>query len=272
MEGLKDFFVSNGLSLDVSDSKGRCTKAARDFTPGQVLMQQQPYAYVLNAGVDRCDFCCGKCPENDTLLRCASCKHLRYCSVECQKQAWNEWHSIECPVLTAIAVNESDGERSRKLPSSLRLLLNIICKMNDNSKVDAQPTDLVSSSELVGLLQNHYKELPPNMLTSYAQMAHLFNSFMPDHLQLSTEKTTELLCAVSCNAHTICDEEIRPIGKGLYLGVAMVNHSCVPNASLIFEGVTGVRTTHNVTGLCFPLGILFCHAQHLKRNLRTDSL
>lgn len=86
------------------------------------------------------------------------------------------------------------------------------------------------------------------------------------------QSITELLCAVSCNAHTICDEEIRPIGKGLYLGVAMVNHSCVPNASLIFEGVTGVRTTHNVTGLCFPLGILFCHAQHLKRNLRTDSL
>ncbi|KAG8062260.1 hypothetical protein GUJ93_ZPchr0003g16474 [Zizania palustris] len=42
----------------------------------------------------------------------------------------------------------------------------------------------------------------------------------------------------SCNAHTICDPELRPLGTGLYPVLSIINHSCVPNAVLIFEGRT----------------------------------
>nr|ABR16570.1 unknown [Picea sitchensis] len=40
----------------------------------------------------------------------------------------------------------------------------------------------------------------------------------------------------SCNAHTICDSELRPMGTGLYPVISIINHSCFPNAVLLFEG------------------------------------
>ncbi|CAA7030300.1 unnamed protein product [Microthlaspi erraticum] len=39
----------------------------------------------------------------------------------------------------------------------------------------------------------------------------------------------------SCNAHSICDSELRPQGIGLYPLVSIINHSCAPNAILVFE-------------------------------------
>ncbi|AQK63621.1 Histone-lysine N-methyltransferase ASHR1 [Zea mays] len=42
----------------------------------------------------------------------------------------------------------------------------------------------------------------------------------------------------ACNAHTICDPELRPLGTGLYPVISIINHSCVPNAVLIFDGRT----------------------------------
>lgn len=63
---------------------------------------------------------------------------------------------------------------------------------------------------------------------------------------------------LACNAHTICDSELRPLGTGLYPVISIINHrsvpcfafasltvdsakwfwccSCLPNAVLVFEG------------------------------------
>ncbi|KAJ0024550.1 hypothetical protein Pint_08233 [Pistacia integerrima] len=45
---------------------------------------------------------------------------------------------------------------------------------------------------------------------------------------------------LACNAHTICDSELRPLGTGLYPVISIINHSCLPNAVLVFEGRLGV--------------------------------
>jgi hypothetical protein len=45
-----------------------------------------------------------------------------------------------------------------------------------------------------------------------------------------------LLARFGCNNHTVCDEELRPIGVGLYPLGALVNHSCRPNCAQSFQG------------------------------------
>lgn len=45
-----------------------------------------------------------------------------------------------------------------------------------------------------------------------------------------------LLARFGCNNHTICDEELRPIGVGLYPLGALINHSCRPNCVQTFAG------------------------------------
>ncbi|XP_050365624.1 histone-lysine N-methyltransferase ASHR1-like [Argentina anserina] len=44
----------------------------------------------------------------------------------------------------------------------------------------------------------------------------------------------------ACNAHTICDSELKPLGTGLYPVISIINHSCLPNSVLLFEGRTSV--------------------------------
>ncbi|XP_038718398.1 histone-lysine N-methyltransferase ASHR1 isoform X3 [Tripterygium wilfordii] len=44
----------------------------------------------------------------------------------------------------------------------------------------------------------------------------------------------------ACNAHTICDSELRPLGTGLYPVISIINHSCLPNSVLVFEGKSAV--------------------------------
>lgn len=48
------------------------------------------------------------------------------------------------------------------------------------------------------------------------------------------------LLQLACNAHSICDSELRPLGTGLYPVISIINHSCLPNSVLMFEGRTAV--------------------------------
>jgi hypothetical protein len=47
-----------------------------------------------------------------------------------------------------------------------------------------------------------------------------------------------LLARFACNNHTICDEELRPLGVGIYPAAALANHSCTPTCSQSFKGST----------------------------------
>jgi hypothetical protein len=53
---------------------------------------------------------------------------------------------------------------------------------------------------------------------------------------LDVREITLLLARFACNNHTICDEELRAIGVGLYPLGALVNHSCRPNCMQTFSG------------------------------------
>lgn len=44
-----------------------------------------------------------------------------------------------------------------------------------------------------------------------------------------------MLARCACNNHTICDDELRPIGVGLFPTGALINHSCTPNAIQSFK-------------------------------------
>lgn len=50
----------------------------------------------------------------------------------------------------------------------------------------------------------------------------------------SVKEVAQLLARMACNNHTICDEDLRPIGVGLYPLGALLNHSCSPNCMQSF--------------------------------------
>ena len=93
-------------------------------------------------------------------------------------------------------------------------------------------------------LDHHWEALPEERKESFAQMAVLVQQYMSgaepgsqEELEGDTvREVARLLARFACNNHTICDEELRPIGVGIYPLAAMVNHSCEPNACQVFRG------------------------------------
>lgn len=58
-----------------------------------------------------------------------------------------------------------------------------------------------------------------------------------DSLNLPTVRSlAHLLSRLACNAHTICDAELRSIGTGCYSMASMANHSCQPSCMQSFKG------------------------------------
>ena len=92
-----------GYEIFISEEKGRGIKATKDFNVGNLILQADPFAYVIfeNMAEHVCHHCfnmvirdkSGK--PTTTLLKCSACKFARYCSRDCQKKAW-PMHKKEC--------------------------------------------------------------------------------------------------------------------------------------------------------------------------------
>lgn len=92
-------------------------------------------------------------------------------------------------------------------------------------------------------LSSHWGELDQTRLIRYAQVGAMVAKYMRGY---STERdAAHAMARLACNAVTISDEELRPRGKGLYMPLAVINHSCRPNAVIVHSGkraiLRGVR-------------------------------
>ncbi|KAI5058228.1 hypothetical protein GOP47_0026398 [Adiantum capillus-veneris] len=224
-ESLDAALQRRGLQVCSLPTKGRCLFAAKHFSPGEVVLDQSPYVAVLNSYVDRrCDGCYR---EDCSLLRCASCKSVWYCSTSCQKRE-SSIHKYECKCLVTLM-----ADKGRDLTPTLRLMLRLLIKrFLEKDKAGMENT--WDNYELVDALPTHFEETPEQQLVLYAQMANLVKlTFVFEDVDI--KEIANNFCRFACNAHTICDAELRPLGVGLYPVISIVNHSCHPNCILLFE-------------------------------------
>jgi len=99
------------------------------------------------------------------------------------------------------------------------------------------PSSCIDNYYLVDALESHISEVDENQLVLYAQMANLVDLILPS-VELDLKEIAHTFSKFACNAHTICDSELRPLGTGLYPVISIINHSCVPNAVLTFDDRT----------------------------------
>lgn len=57
------------------------------------------------------------------------------------------------------------------------------------------------------------------------------------------EECVTLLCKLHCNTYTIWDNELRPVGIGIYPFSSLMNHSCDPNCIILYIGTKQVIRT-----------------------------
>ncbi|KAG7636533.1 Zinc finger MYND-type [Arabidopsis thaliana x Arabidopsis arenosa] len=96
------------------------------------------------------------------------------------------------------------------------------------------PITTTDNYSLVEALVSHMSEIDEKQMLLYAQMANLVNLIL-QFPSVDLREIAENFSKFSCNAHSICDSELRPQGIGLFPLVSIINHSCSPNAVLVFE-------------------------------------
>lgn len=107
--------ASHSVSLHTDPLKGRHLVATKDILPGELLVKEDAFVSVLNPGempplhhglenkwdtrVTNGDLYCHRCLKHTlATVPCGGCSYARYCSQECMQEAWECYHSTECPL------------------------------------------------------------------------------------------------------------------------------------------------------------------------------
>lgn len=231
MEELQKAVSERGLTVVSSrPGKGRSLFSNKDFFPGDVILSEVPYVFVPNKASN--DSRCEWCFTTNNLKKCSACQVVWYCGSTCQKSDW-KLHRVECRALSAL-----DKDRRKSLTPSMRLMVKLYLRRKlQNEKVI--PISATDNYNLIEAMVSHISDIDEKQLVLYAQMANLVVLILqiPD---INIKEIAENFSKFACNAHTICDVELRPIGTGLYPVISILNHSCFPNAVLTFEGKLAV--------------------------------
>ncbi|KAI5668589.1 hypothetical protein M9H77_18442 [Catharanthus roseus] len=230
MEELETALSQKGLKVSTIPGKGRCLFTARDFSPGEVILSQEPYVSVPNKNSSDSSLKCDWCFTSTTLKKCSACQVVWYCSGSCQKSDW-KLHRLECQVLLKV-----DKDKRKSLTPSIRLMVKLYLRRKLESE-KVIPISATDNYNLVDALVSHMSDVDEKQLVLYAQMANLVNLILqlPEN-EINVKEIAVNFSKLACNAHTICDAELRPLGTGLYPVISIINHSCLPNAVLLFEG------------------------------------
>ncbi|XP_022993816.1 histone-lysine N-methyltransferase ASHR1 [Cucurbita maxima] len=230
MEGLQNALNDRGLTVTVLPEKGRSLFTTRNFHPGEEIISQEPYVCVPNNSTveSRCD----RCFASINLKKCSACKVAWYCSSTCQKSEW-KLHRLECDALARL-----DKDRHKSVTPSIRLIIKLFIRRKLQSE-KVIPTTATDNYKLVEALIDHMSGIDEKQLVLYAQMGTLVNLIL-QWPEMNVKEIARHFSKLACNAHTICDSELRPLGTGLYPVISIINHSCLPNAVLVFEGRSAV--------------------------------
>jgi SET and MYND domain-containing protein len=91
-------------------------------------------------------------------------------------------------------------------------------------------------------LSSHLDKLSPTRAQEFAAQAAMLRGLLaeaqPERPAPPPELATRLLATLACNGHTLSDDELQPLGLGLYPLAALTNHDCNPSAVHCFEGTT----------------------------------
>ncbi|EFJ42294.1 SET and zf-MYND domain-containing protein, partial [Volvox carteri f. nagariensis] len=213
-----DAELHKGFAVRLLPGKGRHLVATRWFNPGAVVLQQDPYVSVLSdeRTPGFCDFCFRPCERP---LRCTRSKLARYCCKEHQRLAWVAGYKMECEALVRCA--------PRVPPPTVRLAARLLWRRARCGGING-----------LWRLEHHWDELDDRRKQLYAQMAVVTWWVARWGTWPGFRTVAQLLSLLSCNCHTVCDEELRPLGVALYPTGALVNHSCSPSTVQTFHGST----------------------------------
>lgn len=234
----------NHLSLVESKEtiKGRLIRSNTRLKRGTIIITSQPLGTV--ALPQTRNECCNYCFRKQTsppLQRCSQCKKAYFCDMACFKNAWLSYHQYVCKD-SNISTNRH-AEDDMDLEMLERVALNVAryrkrTHTNTIDPVDGSDETVEVTMEaffsLMGhdqLQERHVKERHTLLATKVSQ-----KPFISQQTDLTVNELVHYLNIFKSNNFSIDDTDMFAIGEGTYPIAALFNHSCRPNAVIMFEG------------------------------------
>ncbi|KAK3898462.1 hypothetical protein C8A05DRAFT_47239 [Staphylotrichum tortipilum] len=151
---------------------------------------------------------------------CTGCKAARFCSKECQKSAWAQFHKDECKVL-----------QKSPMMTPQHLMAHRLLFWQNRGKL----SNLVGKS--LRLLETHFVDFQqdPDRANDLLDVAVAVREATGSKVNLAV--AWKLVPAMRINCVRLRHPSLKETAGFAYDTVtAMINHSCDPNAILFFEG------------------------------------
>ncbi|VDM37742.1 unnamed protein product [Toxocara canis] len=194
---------------------------------GPVLVEEYPYAHVVSNehAVNVCAHCMHS--SKKPLSRCSRCRFAHYCGAQCQKDGWTE-HKEECLFLVKV---------QPRVPTAMaRLLARVISK---RGREDIAPA---FNGRTFDSLLSHSDEIKKDAEKSefFVTLSHVLYEYMGGDNLPSPSELLDVFGKVMVNVFTISNDDLNTIGLGLYLGLSVLDHSCDPDAFVLFDGTKAI--------------------------------
>ncbi|OHE93620.1 MYND finger [Colletotrichum orchidophilum] len=224
--------VSSGIEIrgTKGDAKGRSIHTTRRFVPGDIITRFNDPAVVLPPGPRALEYCnhCLKQQQQqaqttERLRACTGCKTVAYCGPACQRANWSLVHKLECKAIQRLHKIKPPNQPNW-MPTPIRAAAQVMLRQ----KV------LESFQELEGHVEAWRLKDEMNL---QLQAHGVVKCLGVD--DISTEKLEsafQVLCKLQTNAFSRSEEYHETGGIFLDTRLAMMNHSCCPNAMVQFDG------------------------------------
>ncbi|KAI8986911.1 SET domain-containing protein [Trametes punicea] len=179
-----------------------------------------------------CSSCAAPASEAG-LKRCQRCKTIYYCHQECQNRDWT-WHKQECSALQKWAASAPSQEVS--VPGDAVRCLGRILWGSQKEGLDS------NWSKEIRMMQSNRSSLLPSAFESHTHLAHSVVRYLaassPGDLEpyglKSAGDLVDLISRFTTNTFTLTSSSLTPIGICVAPTIAFANHSCDPNAVIVF--------------------------------------